>query len=178
MEPLALVTKLAARWHYLHCFQIWPPDGTAFFSCNFGHLMAPLALNPLEFVANLVTRWQHLHWFQIWPPDGPICTSYKFYHQIAQLALVATCISCKIGHQLVPLTLVTNFATRWHNLHWSKIWPPGWVAFIATMPWIVLLALSVSIGLVSPSARITSVEFAKGNHNRTHRSDPRDTWVR
>ena len=39
---------------------------------------------------------------------------------------------------------------------------PGWVTCIATLPWIVLLALSVSIGLVSPSARVTSVKFTLG----------------
>ena len=45
-----------------------------------------------------------------------------------------------------------------------------------------LLALSV-IGLVSSSARVTSVKSAKGvtqfvTETRTHRSDPRYTWVR
>ena len=48
-------------------------------------------------------------------------------------------------------------------MHCLQSWPPGCVICIATLPWIVLLALSVSIGLVSPSARVTSVEFAKGN---------------
>ena len=49
---------------------------------------------------------------------------------------------------------------------------------IATLPWIALLALSVSIELVSSSARVTSVKFQQGvvlTHSltdiRTQRSD-------
>ena len=38
----------------------------------------------------------------------------------------------------------------------------GFVTIIATLPWIGLLALSVSIDLISPSARDTSVKFQKG----------------
>ena len=49
------------------------------------------------------------------------------FAQVTKSPDSATCISCKFGHQLVPLSLVTNFATRWHYLHWSKIWPPGWL---------------------------------------------------
>ena len=41
-------------------------------------------------------------------------------------------------------------------------WPPGWVTCIATLPGIALLALSVIIGLVTSSARVTSVKSAKG----------------
>ena len=51
-----------------------------------------------------------------------------------------------------------------------KICPPGYV----TLPWIALLALSVSIELVSSSARVTSVKFHKCGSVRdilTHRSD-------
>ena len=29
------------------------------------------------------------------------------------------------GHQLAPLTSVTKLATRWHHLHWFKMWSPG-----------------------------------------------------
>ena len=43
-----------------------------------------------------------------------------------------------------------------------QIWPPGCVTCIVTLPWIVLLALSGSIELVSLSARVTSVMFQKG----------------
>ena len=48
---------------------------------------------------NLATTWHHLHMLQIWPPDG------------------ATCISCKVGHQMTPHALVANLATRWRHLH-------------------------------------------------------------
>ena len=41
---------------------------------------------PLTLVAYLATRWRQLHYLQIWPPDG------------------TTCISCKYGHQMAPLT--------------------------------------------------------------------------
>ena len=30
----------------------------------------------------------------------------------------------KFGHQMAPLTLVVNLATRWRHLHWLQIWPP------------------------------------------------------
>ena len=78
---------------------------------------------------------------------------------------------------MVPLALVANLATRWHHLHWFQSWPPGNVTCIATLPWIALLALSVSIEFVSSSARVTSVKFAQGivtyllRDNRIHRSD-------
>ena len=29
-----------------------------------------------------------------------------------------TCINSKVGHQMVPLALVTNLATRWRHLHY------------------------------------------------------------
>ena len=31
------------------------------------------------------------------------------------------------GHRMIqvaPLTLAANLATRWHHLHWLRIWPP------------------------------------------------------
>ena len=81
---------------------------------------------------------------------------------------------------MAQLALVVNLATRWRHLHQLQIWPP--VIFgIATLPWIALLALSASFEFVSSSARVTSVKFQKGvllRENRTHRSDPSDTWVR
>ena len=55
------------------------------------------------------------------------------------------------GHQMALLALVTSLQ-------------PGGATCIATLhalPWNVLLALSVSIGLVSSSARVTSVKFQK-----------------
>ena len=42
------------------------------------------------------------------------------------------------------------------------IWPPGFVTCIITLPWIALLAISVSIELLSSSARVTSVKSAQG----------------
>ena len=111
---------------------------------------------PLAFVANLTTRWRHLHYLQIWPPDG------------------ATCISCKFGHQMAQLGLVQNFVIRWRHLHCLQNWPPGCVTCIATLLWIVLLALSVSIDLVSSSARVTSVKSTQPpsvRDTRTQRSD-------
>ena len=48
----------------------------------------------------------HQYWLQILPPDG------------------TTCIGCKFGHQMAPLGLVPNLATRWRHLHWLQIWPP------------------------------------------------------
>ena len=47
-------------------------------------------------------------------------------------------ISSNFGHQMAPLALVP---------------------ILATLPWIALLALSVSIELVSSSARVNSVKF-------------------
>ena len=44
-------------------------------------------------------------------------------------------------------------------MHCLQSWPPGCVTCVATLPWIALLALSVSIELVSSSARFTSVKF-------------------
>ena len=44
---------------------------------------------PLTLVAYLATRWRHLHYLQIWPTDGAIY------------------ISCKFGHQMAPLEIVT-----------------------------------------------------------------------
>ena len=60
------------------------------------------------------------------------------------------------------LALVQNLVIRWHHLHCLQSWPPGCVICIATLPWIVLLALSVSVELVSSSARVTSVKSQQG----------------
>ena len=55
-------------------------------------------------VSNLVMRCYHLH---IWPPDD------------------TTCASCKVGHLMEPLAIVTKLSTRWRHLHWFQIWPPA-----------------------------------------------------
>ena len=81
---------------------------------------------------------------------------------------------------MAPLALVPNLVTRWQHLHLFKIWSLDGATCIsynciATLPWIVLLTLSVSIELVSSSARVTSVKFQKGvsvsDRDQTHRSD-------
>ena len=76
---------------------------------------------------------------------------------------------------MAPLVLVAYFATKWHNLDWFKVGhqvaPLELFAKLATRlrnlrchialdcP---ILALSVSIGLVSSSAGVNSVKFHKG----------------
>ena len=80
----------------------------------------------------------------------------------------ATCISCKFAYKMAPLVLLSKLTTRLHYLYC----------------YIALLALSVSIELVSSSARVTSVKSAQRScthsvrDTRTRRSDPRYTWVR
>ena len=148
----ALVLILTTMWRYLLQLQIWPPDGTTCISCKFDHQMAPLALAP-----NLATTWRHLLQLQIQPPDGD------------------TCISSNFGHQMAALALVAKLATRWRRLYQLQIWPPI-IICITTLPWIALLALSVSIEFVSSSARVTSVKSAQTysylvRDNQTHRSD-------
>ena len=73
-------------------------------------------------------------------------------HHLHQLQIRSpsgtTCIGSKFGHQLAPFALLPKLATRLHHC-------------IATLPWIALLALSVSIELVSSSARVTSVKSYK-----------------
>ena len=70
------------------------------------------------------------------------------------------------------------------NLHQSEIWPSdgitcisykiAWLShFIATLPWIALLTLSVCIELVSSSARVTSVNSAKGVGRSDGHPDPK-----
>ena len=68
----------------------------------------------------------------------------------------------------VGAVLRLNLATTWHHLHWLQVWPPdAAICFsckfghqmaplalphcnaLQWLPWIALLALSVSIGLVS-----------------------------
>ena len=37
---------------------------------------------------------------------------------------IAVCMSYKFGHQMAPLALVPNLATRWLFLRWLQIWLP------------------------------------------------------
>ena len=78
---------------------------------------------------------------------------------------------------------IPNLVTRWRHLHKLQIWSLDGTTCIsytciATLPWIVLLTLSVSIELVSSSARVTSAKFQQHSSlthllrdNQTHRSD-------
>ena len=97
---------------------------------------------------NWPRNWLHnlefSHRFLIWSPSG------------------ATWISCKYNHQETPFVLIANLATRWHHLHPLEIWLPVGTTCITTLPWVALLTSSVSIDLVSSSARVTSVKLAKG----------------
>ena len=107
--------------------------------------------------------------FEISAPIANLATKRGYFHQLQIGAQSGTtCIGSTFGHHVAPLALVQS-------------WPPGWVTCIATLPGIALLALSVIIGLVTSSARVTSVKSAKGvsavTDIRTHRSDPRFTWV-
>ena len=56
-----------------------------------------------------------------------------------------------------------------HHLQRFQRCPPGWVTCIITLSWIVLLTLSISIVLVSLSARVISVNFPQGVSDRTRR---------
>ena len=69
---------------------------------------------------------------------------------------------------LTHSTLVPKLATRLHHLHCH---------IALDCP----IGIIVSIELVSSKGRVTSVISAKPpsvRETRTHRSDPRDTWVR
>ena len=65
--------------------------------CASGNVWQPHGTFTL--VSNLVISWYHLH---IWPPND---TTYT---------------SCKVGHQMAPLALVTKLTTRWDHLHWFQ----------------------------------------------------------
>ena len=89
------------------------------------------------------------------------------------LANLAT--SWKLGHQVATLnkcnTFFQNLIFSWHqniigsnvgqHLEMLEIWPQGCVNCIVTLPCIALLALPVSIELVSSSVRVNSVKFHK-----------------
>ena len=72
-------------------------------------------------------------------------------------------------------------------MHYFQSWPPDHVTCIATLPGIALLALLVSIEMVSLSARVASVKFYRPLLQTDGRTDGRtsgpidrtnDTWVR
>ena len=85
------------------------------------------------------------------------------------------CISYKLSHQIVPLAMVPILTIL--ASYKLQVWPPGGAICIATLTWNALLALSVNIGLVSSSARVTSVKSAKGLVVCFRHSDPQ-TWDR
>ena len=113
---------------------------------------------PLELITNLATSWRYLHQLQFWPLGD------------------VTCISWKLGHQVAPLAFIQHLVIRWRHLHWFQSWPSGGdtckfghqfaSTCIGTLTWIALLAISVSIELVSSSARVNSVKFVKGQWQR------------
>ena len=74
---------------------------------------------------------------------------------MAPLALVTNLLS-RLSHLHchIALDCPIGIITKWHNLHWS----PGCI----TASHCLELTLSVSIELVSSSARVTSVKFQKG----------------
>ena len=68
----------------------------------------------------------------------------------------------RLSQVTAPLALVTNLTTRWRHLYQFQFWPPGNVTYVATLPWIALLALSVSIESVSvPCESLVSREFSR-----------------
>merc|ERR1712051_864915 len=71
------------------------------------------------FLISKKSSWDHLTWLRFWPLDGATCISFKFELD------GTTCISSKFGHQMAPLALVANLATRWHHLHQLQIWSPS-----------------------------------------------------
>ena len=85
-------------------------------------------------------------------------------------------------HFLICWKLVKNLVIGWRLLHWFKSCPQV-ESLSLPLPQNALLALSVSIELVSLSARVTSVKFQQNVRDKqteigTHRSDPRYTWAR
>ena len=72
-------------------------------------------------------------------------------------------MSCNFDHQMAPLALVANLPTRWCHLHcFQSLLPLPYLNC-----YITLLALSVSIVLVSSSAKVTSVKSQQRTDGRT-----------
>ena len=94
----------------------------------------------------------------------PLALEYKFGHQMAPLALVTNLatrwrhlhLEYKFGHQMAPLALVPNLATRWRISCISYKFAHQ-VESLAS-PHCLGLTLSVSIEFVSSSAIVTSVQ--------------------
>ena len=80
----------------------------------------------------------------------------------------------------ISCAAIQNLVIISHRLHCFQSWAPGRITCIATLPWIALLAISVSIELVSSSARVTSVKFAQGlsltQSLTSGPKDPKHTW--
>ena len=136
------------------------PNGATWICSKFYHHLAPL-----ELVANLATRWRHL------PFAGR-----QFCHMKPRP------LFSNIGHHMKILAMIANLFNGWCHLHQLQIWPPSGttcigstfshqVAPLALFPKLAtrsrhlhcyigldcLLTLSVSIELVSSSARVISV---------------------
>ena len=84
----------------------------------------------------------------------------------------------------VPLAMFTIFAARWRQFYWFQIcssYKFGHQEARHALPYCLRLPYwhSVSVELVSSSARVTSFKSQRGVGvtTRSHRSDPRLTWV-
>ena len=53
-------------------------------------------------------------WHFFW---GWMVLDYSSFRLIAWVCWATTWIGCKFGHQMAPLALITNLATRWRYLH-------------------------------------------------------------
>ena len=76
---------------------------------------------------------------------------------------------------MAQLGLVQNVVIRWRHFNCLQSWPPGCVIRIATLLWIVLLALSFSMTwcLHQPESHqlsFTNISYRQTD-TRTHRSD-------
>ena len=96
-------------------------------------------------------------------------TSYLQYFLQSDLYFFWVCI----------FSFVANWFKIWSSgdvtcIAWFQSWPPGCVTCIATLPWNALLALSVSIELVSSSARVTSVKSQQRSRREWRTSGPKD----
>ena len=75
----------------------------------------------------------------------------------------ATCIRCKFCHQVAPLALVPNLATRWCHLHKLPIWPPGGATCIS---------FQIGHQVAPESYQLSLQKVLSVTDLRTHRSDP------
>ena len=71
--------------------------------------------------------WTKFSDYKAWSADGATCISYKFDHQMAPLALVPNLATkwqnmlSRLSHLHCHIALDCPIAiiTKWHNLHWS-----------------------------------------------------------